>query len=120
MASGDRRDVSRAQDMMNVGELMISSWREGHTHMIGLLGVLDLATVEGVHRELARVEATDAIAIVIDLSGLTFIDSSGAQLVYMAHARLAGDERLSLLRGPPAVQRVFELSGIEQLLPFAD
>ncbi|MDP8908623.1 MAG: hypothetical protein M3N47_05800 [Chloroflexota bacterium] len=40
--------------------------------------------------------------------------------VYMAHARLAGDERLSLLRGPAAVQPVFELSGIEQLLPFAD
>lgn len=106
--------------MIDVGELTISSRRDGHTHTIGLVGELDLATVDGMHRELARVEATDAIAIVIDLSGLTFIDSSGARLLYLAHARLAGDERLSLLRGPAAVQRVFELSGIQRLLPFAD
>lgn len=120
LVSDSGRDVSRAQDLIDVGELTISSRRDAQTHTIGLVGELDLATIDGVHRELARVEATDASAIIIDLSGLTFIDSSGVQLLYLAHTRHAGNDRFSLLRGPAAVQRVFELSGLQQLLPFAD
>jgi len=39
----------------------------------------------------------------------------------IANARSRADaNRLTLLRGPAAVQRVLELSGVERLLPFAD
>ncbi len=57
----------------------------------------------------------------LDLSGLTFMDSTGARLVLQANARSRADScRLTLLRGPRAVQRVFELTGLTELLPFAD
>lgn len=41
----------------------------------------------------------------------------------LARAHATGavrSDRLALLRGPAAVQRVLELSGVETLLPFAD
>ena len=71
-------------------------------------------------QELERVEATDAAAIVVDLSGLTFMDSTGVRLLVNAGSRSrAAARRLRLQRGPVAVQRVLELSGVATLLPFA-
>jgi anti-anti-sigma factor len=68
------------------------------------------------------VEASDALSIVVDLSALTFVDSTGVRLLIMnAQARSRADaNRLMLLRGPDGVQRVFVLCGVDGLLPFAD
>jgi anti-sigma B factor antagonist len=66
-----------------------------------------------------RVEATEAL-IVVDLSRLTFMDSTGARLSIEAQARSRADrDRLLVLRGPAPVQRVFELCGVDDLVPFA-
>jgi anti-sigma B factor antagonist len=111
----------RAQQLVKLARLRMTSQREGDVHTICLSGELDLATAEGVQRELECVEASDVEAIVVDLSGLTFMDSSGVRLVVRADARSRSDsERLTLLRGPASVQRVFALSGFEDRLPFAD
>jgi anti-sigma B factor antagonist len=112
---------AQAAWMFELGQLSMTSEREDDLHIIALFGELDLATAESVEQELLRVEATDAEAIVLDLAGLTFMDSTGARLVLQANARARADScRLTLLRGPRAVQRVFELSGLVELLPFAD
>lgn len=119
-AVGERRR-RRASQLLEPAELAMRSEREGDMHTIALTGELDLSTVDRVQRELERVEASDVLSIVLDLSGLTFMDSSGVRLVMTAAARSRGDgNRLVLLRGSPAVQRVFELCGLERLLPFAD
>ena len=102
-------------------ELTMSSARDGDAHMISLFGELDLATADGVRQELDRVAATDALAIVLDLGGLTSVDSSGVRLLLSAGAReRAGSNRLTLRRGSPSVQRVFELCGVADVLPFAE
>jgi len=103
------------------GEFMLSSAREGNAHVIRLFGELDLATAPEVEDELQRVELTDALTIVLDLSGLTFMDSSGLRLILRAEARSRADScRLRLLRGPASVQRVFAITGMDGVLPFAD
>jgi anti-sigma B factor antagonist len=103
------------------GELTISSEREGDVHVIAVTGELDLATAAELEQELLRVEATDAESIVVDLAGLRFMDSTGIRVMIAADARSRADsQRLALLRGPDAVQRVFELTGVVDLLPFAD
>lgn len=103
------------------GELTIASEREGDIHVIALAGELDLATADQVEQELLRVEATDAGSIVLDLSRLRFIDSTGMRVIIAAEARSRRDSsRLALLRGPDAVQRVFELTGVVDLMPFSD
>lgn len=117
----ERRELSRAVRMLALGRMTMCSEREGDVHTIALAGELDLESAEKVQVELERVEAGDALSIVLDLSELTFIDSTGVRLVLSAHARLcdAGADRLLLLRGPAQVQRVFEICGVEALLPFA-
>lgn len=117
----EHREQLRAAQLLRLGELTMGSEREGDVHRICLFGELDLATAGAVQKELESVEATDAKAIIVDLAGLTFMDSTGVRLVLSAHARSRADaNRLTLLRGPAAVQRVLELSGVEQLLPFAE
>lgn len=117
----EARERSRATEVFGLEQLSMTSERDGSTHVIALFGELDLAVADSVERELRRVETTDASVIVVDLSGLTFMDSTGARLVWQADVRSrAGANRLRLRRGPRAVQRVFEISGVADLLPFTD
>lgn len=102
-------------------EFRMSSERNGDVHAIHLFGELDLATIDPVQHELERVEASDARSILIDLSGLAFMDSTGVRLLVGAHARSRADrDRLRLVRGNAAVQRAIEVSGLDDRLPFVD
>lgn len=121
MTVPEQREPGRAEQLIELGHLSMGSERDGDVHTIRLFGELDLATAEAVQRELERAETTDVASIVLDLSGLTFMDSTGVRLVVTATARSrANGDRLRLVRGPAAVQRVFELSAVADLLPFAD
>jgi len=103
------------------GELTMTSERSGEIHTLCVAGELDLATCDKVERELRRLEATDARRIVLDLSGLSFMDSTGVTLILRAEARSRADSlRLRLRRGPAHVQRVFTISGVADVLPFED
>lgn len=111
----------RGVDHVEAGHLTLHSARDGAVHTIRLEGELDIANADDVERELLKAEATDALSIVLDLSTLRFIDSTGVRLLLSASARSRRDaNRLVLLRGPEAVQRVFELTGVVDRLPFAD
>lgn len=118
--SCDQSAPSRAERLIGLGVLSMSSERDGAVHTICLFGELDLGTTARVDAELRHVEATDAWTIVVDLSGLTFISSTGVQLLVDAEVRSRADsQRLTLLRGSPAVQRVLEICGVDAALPFA-
>ena len=110
----------RAERARRVGSVALRSEREGDTHVIALLGELDLDGAPRVEEELLRVEATDAASIVVDLSSLEFIDSTGLRLLVMAAERSSSDGRFSILRGPKQVHRVFEMTDLIDRLPFAD
>lgn len=119
--SCDQSGPSRAERLIELGALRMSSAREGAVHTICLFGELDLGTTGRVDAELQCVEATDARMIVVDLSGLTFISSTGVQLLVDGEVRSRADSRrLTLLRGSPAVQRVLEICGVDAALPFAN
>lgn len=116
-----QRQPRRAVELLELAELTMTSGREGDVHTIALAGELDLAAAPVVQDELERVEASDVSSMVVDLSGLTFMDATGVRLFVHAHARSRADsDRLMLVRGSPRVQRVFELCSVDGLLPFAD
>jgi anti-anti-sigma factor len=79
--------------------------------VLSLQGEFDLAGEPLFMRELDAAEAEHPRRLVIDLSELTFIDSTGLWALLRAreHAHDAHWE-LVLRRGPDAVQRVFELT----------
>jgi anti-sigma B factor antagonist len=94
--------------------------RDGLTHM-ALVGELDLSTVAKVQEELRRVEQTSPATLVVDLSKLTFLDSTGLRCIVTAdeRAREAG-RRIVIVRGPDAVQRVFSITRLEERLEMVD
>jgi anti-sigma B factor antagonist len=101
--------------------LTISSQRQGERHILALHGQLDIASEKALDQELKRVEATDAGQIILDLSRLDYMDSSGLRVILTAHGRASeGSDRLRLRRGPHAVQQVFEITRTARLLAFVD
>jgi anti-anti-sigma factor len=83
-------------------------------------GELDLSTVDRLDGTLRELREAGFDQLELDLSALTFIDSTGLRLVlaWDGEARRDGMS-LRLRPGPPAVQRVFELTGVVDRLPFA-
>jgi anti-anti-sigma factor len=82
-------------------------------------GELDMATVDAVEQELRRLRSSGVDKVVLDLGGLTFMDSSGLHLVmrWTNEASKDGFE-FELEPGPPAVQRIFELTAVTDSLPW--
>lgn len=81
-------------------------------------GELDLASAPVLE---ARIDERidDVSHLVLDLSRLRFIDTSGMRLVLQQQAACArAGRRLSLVQGPPPVQRLFEIAGVRDRLPF--
>ena len=101
--------------------LTVSTTRHADRCVIAAIGDLDLSSVAALDAEVRAVEATDVDQIIIDLSGVTFMDSTGLRLLVQADARSRADSnRLRLVRGSRRVQRVFELTNTEAMLPFVD
>jgi anti-anti-sigma factor len=83
-------------------------------------GELDMATVPLVEAAL-REQAGAHGRVTLDLGRLTFVDSTGLRLVLetMEAARRDGFG-FAVLPGGPNVQRMFELAGIADRVPFVD
>src|SRR5262245_41731249 len=86
---------------------------EGPIQIFQPLGEFDLASAPGLEREVARIEARHPAEMVIDLSSLEFLDSTGLGLLVMATERAGTNgTKLAFLRGADAVARLFELTGV--------
>ena len=90
--------------------------------MIAVEGDLDLSVADRIEEELAKAERGEAEAIVLDLSELTFIDSTGIAVLIAAARRSAEDtNRLRIRRShAPGVRRMLALTGVDGRLPFVD
>jgi anti-sigma B factor antagonist len=90
--------------------------------VVALRGELDIATTPELEDALSAAEDAPGVqGIVIDLSGLAFMDSSGLRAVAMADRRLRGRRlRFALLRGGEPVHRVFEITRMTERLPWVD
>ncbi|MFF4031066.1 STAS domain-containing protein [Streptomyces sviceus] len=87
--------------------------------VLGLDGEIDHQSVGGLTRALARADAAVGRRVVIDLSRVTFMDSSGVNALIAAFqsAQAAGGWlRLVVVRG--AVLRTLQLVGLDTVIPF--
>jgi anti-sigma B factor antagonist len=99
---------------------VMSEDRNGLVH-VALVGELDLSTVAKVQEELRRVEASAPATLVVDLSKLTFLDSTGLRCIVTADERARAEgRRIVIVRGPDAVQRVFAITRLEERLEMVD
>jgi anti-sigma B factor antagonist len=94
--------------------------REGNIVRVSVGGDLDLATAPRLDGALREIESTSS-TVILDLSGLTFIDSSGINLL-VRHAERARSNGFALSIVPPnaTVARVLDITGVDQHLPLAE
>jgi anti-sigma B factor antagonist len=93
----------------------------GEHLILHVFGELDLATAPALERQLENAWANDPPALVLDLRGMTFIDSTGVKLILETHLRaITQEKRFSLRRLPRQAQRVFDLLGLTGRLPIDD
>jgi anti-sigma B factor antagonist len=89
---------------------------------IALSGELDISSALTFEEQLRRIEDTRHPAtIVLDLSRLKFMDSTGVRLILNAHTRSKRDGwRLQVVAGTDAVRRIFSLTGLTGRLNIVD
>ena len=83
------------------------------------IGSLDMATAPLLDRELQELREAGFPRLIVDLGGLSFMDSTGLRLALKWQAAAQEDGfQIGFTPGPPAVQRVFELTGMADRVPF--
>ena len=93
--------------------------RERGAMVVAPRGELDLATVSQVREALDRRDGDRLV--VLDLRGLSFMDSAGVQLVLEVHQRAVGDGiEFRVRRGRESVQRLFDMTGLSRHLLWDD
>ena len=88
--------------------------RSGTSRIVRVSGEIDLATAPRLHQALGEFTA-GAGTVIIDLTGVSFIDSSGLNVLMQSRERLTAEGQPSLLRlvvSRPAIQRVFDVTGL--------
>jgi anti-sigma B factor antagonist len=95
---------------------------EGHLAVVTPRGELDVAGTPPLEDALAEVASEPAVqGVVVDLSKLEFMDSSGLRAVVLADQRMQAEGlRFALVPGGESVQRVFELTRMTERLSWVD
>lgn len=83
------------------------------------VGEIDLDTVGEVAERLRELQEAGFAEVVLDLRGVTFMDSAGLHLVLATDAIARRDgTTFVVIAGPPVVQRLFEVVGVHESLQF--
>ena len=90
-------------------------------HVLALEGELDVKTTTEAHKRMLELGLPHGGRLVVDLSDVTFMDSTGIRLLLQAreHARRCGAS-YAIARGPGEVMRVLELIGLHEQLEIVD
>jgi anti-sigma B factor antagonist len=89
-------------------------------HVISVFGEVDVASAPVVGQALEEAEVSAATSVVLDLAGVTFLDSAGIRVLMNAvSVSRAGENKLSVRRDyQPPVDRVLALAGVIEALPY--
>ncbi|HEY7661441.1 MAG TPA: STAS domain-containing protein [Actinomycetota bacterium] len=86
----------------------------GGEHGASLRGELDLSSYDVAARALTPLFQPGG-EVTLDMSGLSFIDSTGIRLLVQLHQALGDNGRLTLRSPSPQLSRILEITGIAQL-----
>jgi anti-anti-sigma factor len=103
-----------------IGQISIE--REGDVILATLAGEIDPSNARALAGELNEAVPNDAMAVVLDLADVQYLDSSGVQLLFELAERLASrQQRLAVAVPPDApARRVLEIVALDGTAPVAD
>jgi anti-sigma B factor antagonist len=101
-------------------ELSIDVWSTETSTVVTLTGDIDIQTASQLRERLADLPPETRV-VVVDLSAVEFLDSSGVgALVGAAAAMRETGGSLRLACPPPRVQKVFRISRLAEVIPIYD
>ena len=88
------------------------------TALVELVGELEVVSVEEFSVRMADLDGGGRLHVVIDVAGITFIDSSGINALIRAIRSVEARGGTAVVASPSAVaQRVFAITRLPQLVP---
>jgi anti-sigma B factor antagonist len=93
---------------------LVEELLDEQTVLILVEGELELTTAPRFKQLLVKAVEDGKRAIVVDLSRLTFIDSTALGVMVAAQRRMHEDQRLAIVCTHPQVLSVFEITGITE------
>jgi anti-sigma B factor antagonist len=119
MTRSHRAGGGQAEHMQS--NFVVETRNCGRAVVLSLSGELDLVSTPQLEEALRVLDDPDTELLVLDLSGLEFMDSTGLHL--LVRAQQAAEEagrRLAVVRGREQVQRLLNLTGMSELLTIVD
>src|SRR5947199_9532708 len=84
-------------------------------------GVIDIHSAPEISEQLGRLQADGSVAIVVDLSGVNFLDSSALGALVAAHRALSeAGGSLKLAAPREHVLKVFRITRLAEVIPLFD
>lgn len=98
--------------MLPLRPFRVNSERDGVWAVVTILGELDIKTVQTFEAEVTRVfsDRDQPTGLLVDISGLTFTDSSGIRAAISAAQRVHG--RFGLVNFPDKLQKLLSMKGL--------
>lgn len=100
-------------------QLTIEQSSESDFTVLAVAGEIDLATAPQLETQVANVDPTGKV--MIDLSEVTFMDSTGLRVLISAHERASdGGGKLAIVAGEGAVTKLLAITGVDGWLNVYD
>lgn len=97
--------------------LDIVSVRNGETIVLGIHGEVDLATASELAHHIERAVAESPVAVIVDLSGVSFLASVGMSVLVSARRRACCATSLVVVASGPTTDRPMHLVGLDAAVP---
>lgn len=104
---------------MTLGEVRVSD--DAGWPVAQLSGAIDLSNVEELRLRLERAVSNRAHGLVLDLSAVTYLDSTGLRLLFRLARQLGNRQQRLHLVVPDSsrISRVLEIAGVASVIPIA-
>ena len=90
----------------------------GDVRVLRVAGAVDLAKAPELRERLALIPA-DSGTVIIDMSQVSFLDSTGLSVLVASWKRFSGEDdhgKFRVVASRPAIQRVFHVTGLTHVL----
>lgn len=104
-------------------EFGVEAVRSGPHAVLAVWGEVDAYTAPRMREKILVLVGEGADRLVVDLTRVTFMDSSGLGTLVAAKKRLhSSDKSLCLVLGPDQdmLRRLFDITGLDRVLPIHD
>jgi anti-sigma B factor antagonist len=103
----------KARTVISTCHLVILTEHHGRQSVLRLLGELDLSNKDLLQDAISAALEPGSPILVLDLSGLSFMDCSALRVLVGTHKHLAEDHRWLFVAGSrPIVRRLIRLTGL--------